>query len=105
MAGNVQPEPSQWNGVGRPHIGCGHLELAHNLWIHSARGTTSVPLTEVHLNTHIQMLHPGQRQGQGVPFHEMLGPEFQPVNRFGEVNQQRCMNFQSRALLEGDVER
>jgi hypothetical protein len=68
--GNLQPESSQWNDIGHPHIKCGYLELAHNLRIHSERGTTSVPLIEVHLSTHIQMLHPGQRQG--VPFHEQF---------------------------------
>jgi hypothetical protein len=106
MSWSSQPSvPSQWDDVGRPHIGCGQLKSAPNLWIDSARGTNSVPVTKVHLSTRIQMLHPFQRQVQGVPFHKMFGPEFQWVNSFGEGNQQRRMNFQGRVPFEGDVER
>jgi hypothetical protein len=101
MSWPSQPSvPSQWDDVGRPDIGCGQFGVSTDLWMDSAGSTNSV-----HLNTRIQMLHPFQRQVQAVPFHRMLGPEFQPVNSFGEGNRQRRMNFQGRAPFEGDVER
>jgi hypothetical protein len=51
MGGKFQPEPSQWHDVGHPHMGSGHWELASNPWIHSAHGTSSVPVTQGHLST------------------------------------------------------
>jgi hypothetical protein len=99
--GKFQPGPLQWNDVGHPDMRCGHWELEpNNPWIHSAHERTSVPLTQVRLSS-----HPGPSQGHGVPFHEMMGPEFQPLNSSGGINQQRPLHPQGHAWFQGDVER
>lgn len=97
MPGDFQPGPSLWNDSGHPYMVHGNLELAHNPWYHSAHGTSSVPITEVRLSSHIRILHSDQRQGQGVPFHEILGPESQ--------RHQRPLHFHDHAPFEADVER
>jgi hypothetical protein len=101
MPGKFHPGTSQWKDVGHAHMRGGHWELAPNPWIHNSHGTSSVPLTEVHLSSHIH-IHPGPSQEQGVPFHEMMGPEFQSAKSFGGINMQRPLHFQGH---EGDVER
>lgn len=83
-------------------MGAGHWELAQK---HSAHGTSSVSLTQVHLSSHIHILCPGPSQGQVVSFHEMMQTEFQPVNSFGGINQQKPLHFHAYAWYEGDVER
>jgi hypothetical protein len=97
VPGDFQPGPSLWNNSGRPHMVHGNLELAPNPWHHSAHGASSVPITQVHLRSHIQILHSDQRQGQGVPFHEILAPESQ--------HHQRPLHFNDHAPLEADVKR
>lgn len=104
MPGKFQPGPSQWNDAGRPHMRSGHWDHAPNPWIRSAHSANSVPLTQGHLGTHVRMLNPGPSQGQGIPFHQTSGPEFQPIDSFGGVNRWRPQ-FQSRTPFEGDVER
>ncbi|XP_033608498.1 uncharacterized protein LOC111867245 isoform X3 [Cryptotermes secundus] len=104
MPGKFQPGPSQWNDAGRPHMRSGHWDHAPNPWIRSAHSANSVPLTQGHLGTHVRMLNPGPSQGQGIPFHQTSGPEFQPVDSFGGVNRWRPQ-FQSRTPFEGDVDR
>jgi hypothetical protein len=99
MPGKFQPGPLQWNDVGHRDMRCGHPRT------HSTHERTSVPLTEVHLNNHIHLHHPGTSQGHGYPFHEIMGPEFQPVNSSDGINQQRPLHSQGHAWFEGDVER
>jgi hypothetical protein len=106
MPGKFQSGPLRSNDVGHPDMRCGHWGLEPNYpWIHSAHKRTSVPLTQVHLNSHIHIQHPGPSQEYGYPFHEIIGPQFQPVNGSDGINQQRPLHFQGHAGFEGDVER
>jgi hypothetical protein len=105
VPGKFQPGPSQWNDVGHAHMRPSPWEHTPNSWMCSPHGTNSVSLSQGHLGTHGRMLHPGQSQGQGVPFHQTSGPEFQPVNSFGGISRWRPPQFQSRAAFEGDIDR
>ena len=105
IPGKFQPGPSQWNDVGRPHLGSGRWEPAPSPWMRGGLGSSSLPLTQGHLSTHMHMLHPGTSQGQSVPFHRPPGPDFQPVNSYGGINRWRPPQFQSRAPFESDIER
>jgi hypothetical protein len=93
-----QPGSLQWIDVWHRDMRCGHWELGTNNPCRHER--TSTRLTQVHLGS-----HPGQIQGYGYPFHEILGPEFEVVHSSVGINQQRPLQFQRHAWFKVGVER